>query len=658
VSNLTGALASGEELGSAEYWVRHVREAVRFSDGLGALHAAGATVFVEVGPGGALSAMGAETLPDAAFVPVLRADRAEERSFVEGVARAWTLGVAVDWAQVFEGTGASRVDLPTYAFQRQRYWLEVTPGVKGDLGSVGLLPTEHPLLGAAMDLPDSDGVVFTGRLSLRTHPWLADHVVAGAVLLPGTAFVELAVRAGDQVGCDGVEELTLQAPLVLAEQGGVRLRLTVGEPDGTGRRALNVYSRRESAASEEAWTCHATGVLTAGGARSATDLAVWPPAGAAVVETAGLYDAPADAGYGYGPVFQGVRAAWRRGDEVFAEVALDEEQQEEAARFGVHPALLDAALHGLRLGGFFSDDRARLPFAWRGVTLHAVGAAALRVRLAPAGADAVSVTVADGAGQPVATVDALVTRVIDPEQLKLAAAAAAARGAHGDELFRVEWTALRREVLDEAGASGTVGTYEDLGALTEAAPDLVVCRFSTPATAPGGTAEAARTAVRDAAALVREWLADERFAGSRLVLVTRGAVAAGAGESVGDLAAAAVWGLLRSAQTENPGRFVLVDTDGEDVSSAALASVLAASDEPQLAVRGGEVRVPRVVSAVPSGREKAPSWGGAEGRGTVLVTGATGALGGLVARHLVVEHGVRELLLVSRRGVAAEGAEA
>ncbi|QLH24133.1 type I polyketide synthase [Streptomyces sp. Rer75] len=662
VSNLTGELVSAEEITSPDFWVRHVREAVRFLDGVRALEAQGVTTYVELGPDGVLTAMAQEcvTGDDAAFVPVLRADRAEEQAFLEGVARAWTLGVAVDWRQAFEETGASRVDLPTYAFQRQRYWIEVTPGAKGDLGSVGLLPTEHPLLGAAMDLPDSDGVVFTGRLSLRTHPWLADHVVAGAVLLPGTAFVELAARAGDQVGCDVVEELTLQAPLVVAEQGGVRLRLTVGEPDEAGRRALNVYSRRESAAPEETWTCHATGVLAAGGAQPAADLAVWPPAGATAVETAGLYDALADAGQGYGPVFQGVRAAWRRGDEVFAEVALDEEQQEEAARFGVHPALLDAALHGLRLGGFFSDDRARLPFAWRGVTLHAVGASLLRVRLAPAGGDAVSVTVADGAGQPVATVAALVTRVVDPEQLKLAAAAA--QSAHRDALFRVEWTTVRQEAPDETGATGTVGTYEDLAALTEAVeagatvPDLVVCRFPAPAAVSGGTADAARGAVRDAAALAQEWLADERFAGSRLAVVTSGAVAAGAEETVEDLAAAAVWGLLRSAQSENPGRFVLVDTDGEDVPPAVLAWVLGAADEPQLAVRGGGVCVPRMASVVPSGREAAPSWTGPDGDGTVLVTGATGALGGLVARHLVVEHGVRRLLLVSRRGPDAEGA--
>ncbi|MGR3934810.1 beta-ketoacyl synthase N-terminal-like domain-containing protein, partial [Streptomyces sp. BRA346] len=666
VSNLTGELVSAEEIATPDFWVRHVREAVRFLDGVRTLEAQGVTTYVELGPDGVLTAMAQEcvTGDDAAFVPVLRADRAEEQAFLEGVARAWTLGVAVDWRQAFEGTGASRVDLPTYAFQRQRYWIEVTPGAKGDLGSVGLLPTEHPLLGAAMDLPDSDGVVFTGRLSLRTQPWLADHVVAGAVLLPGTAFVELAARAGDQVGCDGVEELTLQAPLVVAEQGGVRLRLTVGEPDEAGRRTVNVYARRESAAPEETWTCHATGVLAAGGAQPAADLAVWPPAGAAAVETAGLYDALADAGQGYGPVFQGVRAAWRRGDELFAEVALDEEQQEEAARFGVHPALLDAALHGLRLGGFFSDDRARLPFAWRGVTLHAVGASLLRVRLAPAGGDAVSVTVADGAGQPVATVDALVTRVVDPEQLQLAAAAA--QSAHRDALFRVEWTAVRREALDEAhgaGVTGTVGAYDDLGALTEeveagaTVPDLVVCRLSTTeAVSGGGTAHAARRAVQDAAALAQQWLADERFAGSRLAVVTSGAMAIGADETVGDLAAAAVWGLLRSAQTENPGRFVLVDTDGEDVPPAVLAWVLGAADESQLAVRGGEVRVPRVASVVPSGREAAPSWGGADGDGTVLVTGATGALGGLVARHLVVEHGVRDLLLVSRRGPDAEGA--
>ncbi|MGX1887856.1 SDR family NAD(P)-dependent oxidoreductase, partial [Streptomyces sp. NPDC055287] len=615
-----------------------------------------------------------EQADSAVVTGTLRRDDGGLDRFLTSLAEAWVHGVEVDWARVFEGAAASRVDLPTYAFQRRRYWLEAPAGARGDMGSVGLLSTEHPMLGAAMDLPDSEGVVFTGRLSLRTHPWLADHTVGGTVLLPGTGFLELAVRAGDEVGCDVVEELTLQAPLTFPKEGGgLHLRVTVAEPDGTARRVVSVYSRGDSAF-EERWICHATGVLATGGSQPVVDLEAWPPAGAVAVDTAGLYDDLADAGHGYGPVFQGVRAAWRREDEVFAEVALPEEAQGEAGRFRLHPALLDAALHGLRLGGFSSDGLARLPFEWRGVSLYAAGASVLRVRLAPAGADtgAVSVTVADGTGQPVASVDSLLTRAVDPRQL------AAARNSHRDALYRVEWTAASDVSPPKAGsragwvlvggpASGASVSYRDLGELAEAvgtgaaAPDVVVCSLAAPAAEPGATAGSARAALHHALALTQAWLADERFAASRLVLVTRGAVEAGPRDVAPDPATAAVWGLLRVAQTENPGRFVLLDADtaadGEELPGDVLEWALA-TDEPQLAVRDEMAYVPRLAPVSPpdpaAPSREVPAWGAPDG--TVLITGATGTLGGLVARHLVAEHGVRHLLLVSRRGDSAPGA--
>ncbi|MEU8878191.1 SDR family NAD(P)-dependent oxidoreductase, partial [Streptomyces javensis] len=671
VSNLTGAVVSAEEIATADFWVRHVREAVRFLDGVRTLEAQGVTTYVELGPDGVLTAMSQDcvTDTDAAFAAVLRKDRPEAEALLSAVARAHVRGVAVDWAAYYARTGAARVALPTYAFQRQRYWPKVSSLFLGDVAAVGLGEAEHPLLGASAELPDADGMLFTGRLALSTHPWLADHTILDTVLLPGTAFVELAVRAGDQVGCDYLEELTLEAPLVLPARGGVQLRLSVGAADETGRRPLSLHSRLESLPAEEPWTRHAAGVLASGGRpEAAFELSAWPPADATEVELDGRYEGLLDIGFAYGPAFQGLRRAWQRGGEVFAEVALDEETAEEAAGFGLHPALLDSALHAIGMGGLGNTGgEGRLPFAWTGVSLYASGASALRVRLAPAGTDGVRLEIADTTGAPVAAVETLGLRPVSAEQIQ------SARTAYHESLFHLEW-ATTAGLADAAGAEvpadgrwavlgadplglGT-SAYGDLETLagavaagTAPAPEYVV--VSPSAEVGERVARAAHRAAAGALSVVQRWLEEERFGDAPLVVVTRGAVAVEADEPVADLAGAAVWGLLRSAQSENPGRFVLVDTDGAEESLRALPAALA-SGEPQLAIRAGAVSAPRLarVAVEPEGDEVR----GLDPAGTVLVTGASGSLGGLVARHLVAERGVRRLLLVSRRGDRAPGA--
>ncbi|OPF73203.1 polyketide synthase, partial [Streptomyces antioxidans] len=364
VSNLTGGVVSAEEITTADFWVRHVREAVRFLDGVRTLEERNVATFVELGPDGVLTAMAQDCLTrdDATLVSTLRSGRPELQSLATAVAGAHVHGVSPDWAAVFAGTDTARTDLPLYPFQRETYWLD-TGYWAGDMASAGLGVADHPLLGAAVALADSDGFLYTGRLALDTHPWLADHAVAGSVLLPGTAFVELAIRAGDQVGCDLLEELTLEAPLVLPEAGGVQLQLSVGAPDDSGRRALTVYSRPEDAPVDEPWLRHASGVLSSGASAASSDLTAWPPAGASALPVEGLYEGLAGAGLSYGPVFRGLRSAWRLGDEVFAELELPEGVRAEAGGFGLHPALLDSALHAVGLGGLVEGEGARLPFS-------------------------------------------------------------------------------------------------------------------------------------------------------------------------------------------------------------------------------------------------------------------------------------------------------
>ncbi|GLZ28442.1 hypothetical protein Lesp02_06320 [Lentzea sp. NBRC 105346] len=416
------------------------------------------------------------------------------------------------------------MDLPAYAFQHRRFWL----------GAAG-----KPLLDTVVRLADGDGVVLTGRLS---HDWLPDHAVAGEVVLPGTAFVELALRAGDEAGCGLVDELVIEKPLVIPGNEPVRLQVVVGS-DESGRRSLDIHA----SSGDGGWVRHATGVLAAEDSVPPADLAEWPPAGAASVDVTGLYERLAATGYGYGPAFRGLRAVWRRGTEIFAEVALPEHVGVDAVT--VHPALLDAALHALSLDG----AELRLPFSWHGVTAHASGATAARVRLTTG--EQVSLAAFDTTGRPLVTVGSLVTRPVD-----------AGRLTRPDALFRVDWI----PVPVPAAASDAV---------------FVSCR-----------------SVHAALNLVQSSLAES----ARLVVVTRGTTAARPGEGVSDVDGAAIWGLLRSAQSEHPGRFVLADIDDHEASLAVLRSAVAL-DEPQLAVRAGEVLVPRLVREDSSGELDLPA---------------------------------------------------
>ncbi|WP_063732707.1 type I polyketide synthase [Streptomyces sp. RTd22] len=689
LSTVTGEWVDGTEL-DAEYWFTNLRRTVELEDAIRRLLDEGFGVFIESSAHPVLAMAVQDTAEDAgrtaAAIGSLRRDEGGLDRFWASLGEAWTRGVQVDWEAVYEGTGASRIELPTYAFQHERYWIEVPLSV-GDVASAGLGAAGHPLLGAAVELPDSDGFLLTGRLSLQTHPWLADHAVSGTVLLPGTAFVELAIRAGDQVGCGVLDELTLEAPLILPERGGVQLRLTGGAPDAEGRRTLEVYSRPEPAADQgdasEPWIRNASGVLAVERPSETDGLSVWPPADAVALDVDDLYERFAAGGFGYGPAFQGLTAAWRRGEEVFAELRLPGKQRADAALFGLHPALLDSALHGVALGDFLGAEAAgvRMPFSWSGVTLHVAGATALRVRIAPAGSDAVALTVADENGGAVASVDSLALRHIAPEQLR------AAQVTYHDSLFRLEWAPVPTpsaapgavrwalvgqgavengtdsfglvDALEAAGAECAV--FPDLAELAAVVasgsprPDVVLLPLTGPAGAGGAhLAEGARLATHAALESAQSWLAEEAFAGARLAFVTRRAVATSPDAEVPDLLHAPVWGLIRTAQTENPDRFLLLDLDHEETTADALMAAVAGG-EPQLAVREGALHVPRLakVATGPAPEETAlPEF---DPDGTVLITGATGVLGGQLARHLVAERGVRHLLLNSRRGQRAPG---
>ncbi|MER6154411.1 type I polyketide synthase [Streptomyces sp. NPDC001868] len=719
ISNVTGAPAAARDLRAPGYWVRHVRDTVRFAGGVRSLLDRGVRTFLEVGPGGALTAMAAGTAADhtrdtVTCLAALRGgDRGEADALVTALTGLAVQGTAVDWRAYFAGGDARIVPLPTYAFQHHRYWLRVLGAGAGggrEASSVGLTTAGHPLLGAVTTLPGTGGLLLTGRLDVTDHPWLAEHALGGTPVLPGTALVDLALHAGGHAGCDRLDELVIHAPLPLPDPGGVALHLSVDAEDTDGRRPFTIHARPDEAPGGP-WTHHATGVLSpAPPTTAAPDTAPWPPPGARLVPLDDFYATTAEAGLDYGPTFQGLAELWQTDGGLHARVALPDDPEQDAAPaesgdgHALHPALLDAALQPLALGilGTGRPDGtavpAGLPFAWSGVRLHATGAAELHVRLTPTGDGAVSVRATTPDGLPVLDIDTLTLRAPSPVR---------ADTPRTEPLYRLEWPTVP---LTTAAATATVNAttlapvpvgwgmlgldprelrprlaraigqdvvpYLDRGALTETidtgvpAPAAVVA-FCDPHGHDDAGADA-HAATRQTLDRLRPWLADARLTDTRLVLVTHGAVTTGPDDAGPRPASAAVWGLARAAQAEHPGRVVLVDLDDPDNPDDADASLAAlpralATGEPQLALRHGTAHVPRLTPlppTEPATHREPPSSSSSSNPsspftpdGTVLVTGATGALGKVLARHLVTRHGVRHLLLAGRRGPAAPGAD-
>nr|WP_079056528.1 type I polyketide synthase [Streptomyces caeruleatus] len=659
------SLESGELVGERPVFaVADTERPARYAEAVDRLREQGVTRFVELGPDAALTALRPDGV-DAEFVAVQRQDRPQVWEAMAALAFLHTRGVAVNWRAVFARSGAQRVsgtqrvELPTYAFQRERFWLAASG--TGGVARAGLSTAGHALLGAVVRLADRDELVFTSRLSQATHPWLADHRIGAAAVLPVAALVDIAMRAGDEAGCAVVQELTVRTPLVIPDQGAVQVQIVVGSPDEEDRRSIAVYARGEN--TDDDWLAHATGLLSAAAGEPAWTERTWPPADARPVPVEDAYGMLAERGHRYGPVFQGLRAVWRRAGAVFAEVALPQQATGESTRFGVHPALLEAALHPLLIA---AGGDVRTPLTWTDVSLHATGATALRVALTPVGDDAYRLDLADEVGNTVATAQVSQWECVSTDAL------AGERGAE-DDLLRVQWVPVgpledigERHDEDVVALLGDVsGGFPEAGFLrfadvTEAAGsyepwDILVAESPAVSASDGELPSAVHRAVQHVLAVLQAWVTRDDLPDNRLVVFTRGAVAASEGEAVVDLAGAAVWGLVRAAQSEHPGRITLVDIPagtGGPVPWARVAE--AAASEPQVAVRDGELLVPQLVRTADSGPAR-PAL--AEG-GTVLVTGGTGALGAMFARHLVTRHGVRHLVLAGRRGAGAPQADA
>ena len=687
-STVSGAPVGGEQT-DPRYWYRNARETVRFAEAVRSMIADGFRYFVELGvhPSltAAVQAVAEEQGREVVAVGSLVRDEDGPACLARARAQLYVAGHELDWAALLPESG--RVDLPTYAFDERRFWTESIR--HGD----ALNPGEslgHPILGAAVPDPETGGVTLTGRISRGRQPWVGDHAGPGAVLIPGAALVEMAVRAGDEVGTPLVRELVLRAPLLVPDREAVRVQVVVGGEDTAGERTVRVYGR-EDRDPDPAWTLHAEGRLAEAAESSAArtgrppavfgapgPVAQWPPSGAVPVDVGELYARLAARGHQYGPAFRAVRAVWRVPlvpDDFYAEVELDESAHGDAATFGIHPALLDAALHATTL--FAADTgSALLPFVWSDVTLTASGATALRVRLTRSGRDSIALTATDPAGRPVISVGSVLSRPVGAVHWATAALTPAHR-----RLYTVRWTPRELPAVSRAG---TVHHWEtaDPAPLESLPADFVPADIVVVPARTGGSPRAAHDAAQHMLATLQQLLADPRFERSSIVVQTSGAVAL-PGDEAPDPAGAVVWGLVRSAQSENPGRIVLLDLAGGAEESAPTGSVppigpaalpgpvapigpatpaaidltaLVTSDEPQWAIRAGVAHVPRLArlpepANTTAGRRRL-------GDGAVLVTGAPGRLGSALALHLADAYGARDLVLVSRRGIDGPGGAA
>ncbi|MFF4121874.1 acyltransferase domain-containing protein, partial [Streptomyces sp. NPDC001714] len=598
-SNLTGDLVQDF---TPDYWARHIREAVRFHHGIRTLDQAGTTTYLEISPTPTLTPLIHQTLDNPTTITT------HHPHLTTTLAHLHTHGITINWNTLFPG--AAHTDLPTYPFQHQHYWLDARR-VSGDVRGAGLRPGGHPLLGAVTTLANGGSTLFTGRLAATSQPWLTDCTVHGVVTVPAAALVELTLHAGDLAGFGRIERLVFEEPLTIAEGGAVDVQVTLTAAEDGGSAEVTVHGRR---ADEETgdWTQHATARLAPAAEPSGSDVdgptGAWPPAGATPFDVEALYDRAAEAGVRVGPAFEALEAAWTAGDDLYARIEAPEELASDAARYGLHPALFDAALQPLE------KEVAELS----GLELYSTGATELLVRVSGFGRDTVTVSVTDATGEPVARVASLTVRH----------RTAAQPVRTGDPLLRLAWqpapTRAARTVVRPTAwpVLGSLRLPEDIAnvghrsvaALLASVPEeepvpSIVLMGADPA--DGDSAERADQLAELLLGVVQEWLAEDRLATARLVVLV----------DESDLAQSVWRGLIRTAQAEHPDRFTLVAHDGSPESWHALGAALDAG-EPEVALHAGTVEVPRLVrvTATPTPRPLNPN-------GTVLITGGTGALG-------------------------------
>ncbi len=665
VSNLTGKLITNE-VTEPSYWVRHVREAVRFADGVTALHQSGASIFIEVGPQPVLLGMISDSLPEEQRIVVasLRAGRNEPASLLEALGNYWSTGGDVKWAGVFPWSG-KRIPLPTYPWQKKRYWLA---GSSASLARNGET-TRHPLLGARVPAAQPSAL-FEAVLDLQDQPWLGDHRVAGRVVLAGAALAEI-VRAAAAYGRTNTPEivdLLLQRQVIVPEVGALRIQVAITEADDT--LSATVYSQPTNSAVGAAWVEHATASVFWHGHELASapldpgDLQQQCPDELAV---ATLYQTAAEMGLVYGPTFQGLRSLWRGDGEALAQVALPSGLS--GAPYGIHPALLDAAFHAASALATTEAGEPMVPFQIGRFTVVRPGieSAWVHVRLGT-GSTAegmnVDVTLADDAGTVVAQVADLRLQRVNMQALRTEAPSEAfyrldwrqtklvskTETAHAGIWVVVAIASSRLAVALSARLSPVLRTdAAGLGTTLDHLANVagVVCLWEPGADEP--IPSAAQRLATEALSVVQ---ALQGRPPMRLWWVTTHAIAIEPAARI-EPASSAVWGLGRTVMLEQPDlKCTLVDLEPGDESLESLVQELSASDnENQIVWRAEHRYAARLVRAVATeaGKFTIPA------QSTVLITGGLGGLGQHMARWLAGQ-GVEHLVLTSRRGLETPGA--
>jgi len=679
ISNVTGRRASDTDLQTADYWRGHVREAVRFADGMKALAAEGCEIFLEIGPAPVLTALGKKSVPGGVWLASLKKGTADGdwRQMTESVAQLYLNGADIAWAAFDRGYQRRKVSLPTYPFQRKRYWVDPPPAVPAEPRRSSA--EVHPLLGRRLRSALSD-IQFESIIGTEERRYLADHMIYGHPVVPAAAYLDIAMACAHSVlgkGAHEVRDVEIEGPLLL--DNGPATVQTVLKPLAGKEWAFELYSASESEEDQPPrWTLHVRGVVGAkkNDPAAPSSLPMETLRGRCTREIAKerLYAVAHGLGLELGPRFQCIERVWQGFGEAFGEIRLNEELRAEASSYNIHPALLDSALQLLLAASVNDESRSDEVFLPIGVTRFVLSAQGPERLFAHAQRNDASgpdmmradVRLFDESGREVGMVEGLVARRAPRATLDRVL-----RREEEDWLYAIEWRPQALELQAEIEAAGSWlivdgphGVGEKLGRLLRAEGEI--CQVAEPGDIERSvresvcqnviyiaTAEELMPSCRNALDSVQCILRTTETRPPRLWLVTRDSQSV-AGQGPAHLEHTPVWGLGKVVAIEHPElHCTCIDLDNSDAAVESLCRELRhEKTENQVVLRGAARYVPRLVRD----RSRAPQLPDTPPTGTYLVTGGMGGLGLLVADQLV-RQGLRHLVLAGRSAPGPEASE-